>query len=432
MNAAWGPPAPKSQRTKLLLSLAVNFATRIPGAVGIFLILPLLRFDLGVRGYGFLLGALALGSTSTFLFGGFNTMGRRLVGEAHAARDREGEAAGVVSMFAVNGCVYLLTLAGIGAYAAVQPDPGTLFLIASLVSTAAFANTFDNARAAYNEHYVTALFQIVFQVILIGLAFLVRPIRENPVLAALAIQGHLLLASLVAGVHLVSARPYLLGGAARRAGWIARGGFRIGIADGLLAASLGLSVVWMQAGAPASLAGWYATLVRLFQSFAVPVMLLLMPLSSYVRLGWNDRDPGRQDRILRTTAIAGLGYGVMASTALWGISVFYIETVLKLPGPASLPVAFAIFALFAAIIACRSYSTIAYVVTDGARIARWITGGILVSLGIAVAVRGYLAQIQTVAVYAALASVVLLVAVLAGLAGQCQRGGRVSGTRTRQ
>lgn len=406
--AALPSPPGEAHRRKLALSLALNLATRIPGAAGVLLILPLLRRDLGVEGYGLLLGALALGTLSTFLFGGFNTMGRRLIGEAHARGDSAGEADALVSLLAVNGCLYAAALAATGAYAAIQPDGGRMFVIAALASSAAFANTFDNARAAYNEHYVTALLQILFQAMLIALAFLARPVREDPVLAGIVIQGHLLLASVLAGANLLLSRPYLLKGAPAKAGWIVSRGLRAGMADGLLAASMALSVVWMQAHADAVLAGWYATLVRLFQTLAVPIALLLMPLSSYLRLGWERRGRRQQRLLLRATALGGLIYGGLAAALLAVVSAFYVERMLALPGPDDPLARMAILALFAATIAYRCHAMIAYVVSDGARLAPWLAAGIAASGGIAVVAGASGPAIEAVALNAALVSAVLL------------------------
>lgn len=413
--AALAPSPGRTQRRKLALSLALNLATRIPGAAGVLLILPLLRRDLGVESYGMMLGALALGSVCTFLFGGFNTMGRRLIGEAHAAGDHGGEADAMASLFAVNGCAWLAALAAAGGYAALQPDGGRMFVIAALAATAAFANTFDNARAAYNEHYVTALLQIVFQAALIAPALLVRPIRADPVLASLTIQGHLLLASALAGARLLRERPYLRRGSPARARWIVSQGMRAGVADGLLAASLALSVVWMQAGAGAALAGWYATLVRLFQTLAVPVVLLLMPLSSYLRLGWNRREPARQRLVLRASALGGLVYGALAAGVLAGVSAFYIEGVLALPGPGDPLILIAILALFAAVIAYRSHAMIAFAVSDGARLAPLLGGGIALSGALAAVAGARIGTIEAVALNAALVGALLLGWVLHGL-----------------
>ena len=410
----------RSPRRKLTLSLTLNFATRVPGAMGVLLILPRLRHDLGVEGYGMLLGALALGSVSTFLFGGFNTMGRRLIGEAHAAGDRAGEADAVASLLTVNGCLYLIALAATGAYAALQADGARMFLIAGVACSVAFANSFDNARAAYNEHYVTALLQIAFQAALIAIALTVPAVRKNPVLAGLVIQGHLLLASALAGAHLLRTKPHLLRGTPVRAGWIVAHGLRAGMAEGLVAASLALSVVWMQAragagagagageGAGAALAGWYATLVRLFQTLAVPVVLLLMPLSSYIRLGWHEHDRHRRRLLLQAAALGGLFYGVLAAIALALGSVFYIERALALPGPDDPLVLIAILALFAAVIAYRSHAMVAHQVSDSARAGPWLGAGIVASGGVAVALGRQGPPIAAVAVNAALVGALLL------------------------
>ena len=59
-----------TEQRKLALSLATNFATRIPGAVGVLWFLPLLRYGLGTDPYSALLAALALGNSASALRGG--------------------------------------------------------------------------------------------------------------------------------------------------------------------------------------------------------------------------------------------------------------------------------------------------------------------------------------------------------------------------
>jgi hypothetical protein len=80
------------EQRKLLFSVGTNFLTRIPGAVGLLWLLPLLRFGLGTDDYANLLASMALASAAAFQPGGFNLIGRRLIGEAYSNSDRAGEA----------------------------------------------------------------------------------------------------------------------------------------------------------------------------------------------------------------------------------------------------------------------------------------------------------------------------------------------------
>lgn len=401
-----------TEQRKLALSLVVNFATRVPGLLGVVVMLPLLHDDLGTADYAFLLGALALGATTTFLFGGFHTVARRQIGEAYSREDEPGQADGFMTLMAVNGLIFLAALVAMAAYCVFQPRGGAMFAISAFVALTAYANSFDNARAAYNEHYVTAVLQIIFQVLNLAAAFLFRPLREDPLLASYVLQGHGLVASLVAGGLMLWRRPYLLRGRVVDARLAARQGLAIGMADGLLAATLSLSVVWMQFSSTAAVAGWYGTLIRLFQTILVPVVLLLMPLSSYIRLGWNKKSATTQGRIVLASVVLGLGYGALASGVLALASYYYIDRLLALPAPGGWATLVPLYALFTAIIGYRSYSAIAYLVMDGTRLATAIAAQLLAALVLAAVASVWLSPLATIVVYALLVGGILVVAEL--------------------
>ena len=109
------------EQRKLLFSLGMNFATSIPGSIGVLFFLPLLRFGLGTDGYAKLLAASALGTAATFLSGGFNVVGRRLVGEAYSTGNKTGEAAAFASMLAANAVSMLFALGAIIIYCLPAP-----------------------------------------------------------------------------------------------------------------------------------------------------------------------------------------------------------------------------------------------------------------------------------------------------------------------
>ena len=365
------------EQRKLLFSLSTNFATRIPGAIGVLWFLPLLRFGLGTDDYSSLLGAMALGSAATFLIGGFSLVGRRLIGEAYAAGDHAAEANGFVGLCAANFAAIGLALAIIGIYCSTQDSGLDVLVVAMIPAVAVFLTMFDNVRSAYNEHYVTALLQLVLQIAVYTIGFLVPATQHHLVFAALVLQSHMILASLISLGLLLRDRSYLMSGRASDSWRIMREGTMVAMADSAMTTTLSLSVVWLQASASAATSAWFATTVRLFQTFLVPVILLVIPLSSYIRIRWNSKTVAQQQAFAKATLGFGLGYGAVVGVALFVASHLYVDRLLHLPAPGDAWRILPSFVLFGAIIAWKSYSAIAFVVLDDpSHLSSWTTAAI--------------------------------------------------------
>ena len=256
-------------------------------------------------------------------------------------------------------------------------------IVAALPPITGFFNTFDNVRAAYNEHYVTATLLIMLQLVMYAIGFLVPYTRQHLVVSAMLLSSPYMFASLAALALLLRRRPYLIGGSARLAWRVMREGTAYAVADGLLTATLSLAVVWVERSGRAETAAWFGTLVRLFQIFLVPIILLLLPLSSYIRVVWNARGVAEKRAFARTTLLVGLAYGALVAVALLLISTLYIGGALKLRAPENQFEVAPCFLLFGAIVAFRSYSSIAYLVLDDpTHLSRWTT--IAVSTAVAV------------------------------------------------
>ncbi|HYZ20874.1 MAG TPA: hypothetical protein VE690_01840 [Rhodopila sp.] len=295
--------------------------------------LPLLRFGLGTNDYASLMAASALGLAAAFLTGGFSTVGRRLVGEAYSAGNVRGEATGFASLSVANAAAlgFALTMVAIYCWATGASMP--FVIVAALPPITGFFNTFDNVRAAYNEHYVTATLLIMLQLVMYAIGFLVPYTRQHLVVSAMLLSSPYMFASLAALALLLRRRPYLIGGSARLAWRVMREGTAYAVADGLLTATLSLAVVWVERSGRAETAAWFGTLVRLFQIFLVPIILLLLPLSSYIRVVWNARGVAEKRAFARTTLLVGLAYGALVAVALLLISTLYIGGALKLRAP---------------------------------------------------------------------------------------------------
>ena len=371
------------EQRKAMFSIGASFLTRIPGAVGVLWFLPLLHLGLGTDAYAELLTSLALAAAFLGLSGGFNTVGRRLIGEAYAAGKRTEEADGFASLIVAQLVVLGVALTTVVVYGWVYDANRAVLIVATLSAFGVFFNQFNDVRAAYNEHYVSASLQFVLQSLIYAIGLLVPTTQHSVVLGATVIQGAYWFTSLITFVLLLRKRRYLLHGRPSMVGHFLRQGTMLVMADGFLMATLSLSVVWLQASTTATISAWFGTVVRLFQTFLAPVVLLLFPLSGYVRILWNNKSPAQQQAFIRATCLLGIGYGLTVTIALFVASGLYVNRLLHLPTP-DLVFVIPIFALFGAIVAYSSFSSIAYVVLDRiGRISTWTTimTGVAVVLG---------------------------------------------------
>ena len=362
------------EQRKLLYSLSTGFLTRIPGALGVLWFLPMLRFGLGTDDYAQLLAAMALGAAAGFLSGGFNYVGRRMIGEAYSNNDHAAEADGLASLVCAQMTALCFTLTIIAGYCWLRDAGTAFFLIAMFTAMIPIIGQFDEVRAAYNELYISGMLFCGIQLTSYALVLVVPATRHNIVLGALVIVGPYLLSSMTSCALLLRGRRYLLTGRPIAVWMVIRRGTMLAMADGFMMATLSLSVVWLQTSATVSTAAWYATIVRLFQIFLVPVVLLLFPLSSYIRILWNRKTVSQQQTFTKLTLLMGIGYGALVSIALVAVSKLYVGWLLHLPAPADLLSVSPVFLLFGAIVAYKTYSQIAYVVlNESVHLSSWTT-----------------------------------------------------------
>jgi hypothetical protein len=99
-----------------------------------------------------------------------------------------------------------------------------------------------------------------------------------------------------------------------------------------------------------------------------------MPLSSYIRISWNGKSIAQQRTFVKATLGIGLGYGAFVAVGLFFASKLYVDGLLHLPSPEYVWQYLPIFLLFAAIVAYKSYSSIAYVVlNETIHLSSWTT-----------------------------------------------------------
>jgi len=368
-------------RIRLIASLAFNFVSKIPGIAAIFVILPLVSRGLGTSAYGELLSALALGSAFTLPFGGINAVGRRLLATAVGARDRAQQASVFVTttflMTAVAGSAAVVMVSATGN----SWSAPAFILISLLPILSNWCNVFDNMRASFNEHYVTALLQLLFQSAIYAAAYVMGIPKGNVIVAGLTLQSPFILASLATAMILLVQRPFLITG--RIAGLRAMLLPAVGVmlADGALGFSLNLSVYWLNFSGNAEMAAWVGTFARLFQSFMSPVLLIMFPITSYISMRWGLMPPARQVRFHKLFILIGLAYGCIVGAAMGFGGPLYIDHMFNLSVHGDGIDIFALSLFMGAVIAQKAYTMLLYAVSE----ARFISyGTALVSvLGVA-------------------------------------------------
>ncbi len=393
------------EQRQAIMSVAMSFLTRLPGLVGLLWFLPLVRFGLGTDDYADLLSAIALGTAASFCSGGIAMIGRRRIGEAYANGDHHGEAIGFSSFALAHAMTIGLALVIVTLYCRLSGSSASYQLVALLTTGGTFFITFDNTRAAYNEHYITASLLLVCQIVAFTIGLTVAVTRQNMVLSLLVMQTPYWLANCATFGLILRARPYLLHGRPTATGAVLRRGSMLAMADGFLMATLSLAVVWLQSHATIDIAAWFATLARLFQTLLAPLVVVLFSVSSYIRIIWNRKALAQQKTFTKIMLMFVFGYGAVVSVSLYALSQVYIGWLLHIPAPNDLLV----FILFGAIISYNGYSSIAYAVLDE---TVHLSSGITAAVGLAVllgaAISRHVDPLSAVNVYAVVAGVSIL------------------------
>lgn len=355
-----GPIGPSSRFTndyvKLGASLGMNLFAKIPGLATPLAVLPAANAALGSENYGRLLATLAIGAAATIMFGGVNAAGRRELGQAIAIANGDDEATAFWT--AVLSAVIILALSALAVGGAIVliSDFTVWVLVGILPLVGAFLNTFDNLRAAYNEHYVTAGLQAVIQTAFV-FAFLAFGLPEGSVVvAALALVAPYALASLGTFVLILMERPYLVATAPRfRFRRFVGRATVASLSDGLVPVVVNLELFLLSALNADVVAAWFGTIYRLFNTLVAPLMLVLLPISTFSGLRWWTLSPSRRLRTICLFALAGLGYGVVVSCMMATVGYLYIRGAFTLGAHTTWSDHAMVCVLFLGIIAHKSY-----------------------------------------------------------------------------
>ena len=402
------------RQRQLAWSLLANFATRLPGLAGVLFFLPRLKAHIGLEAFATVMAAIALGGIATFVMSGIGFVARRLIGDAFSRSDDQGEADASRGIFDVAVAAALLCSVGIVVYGIARGSSAVFYLGALASALAVLIQQQDAVRAAYNEHYVTAIIQVVLQTATYTAVLLILPASAySAILGVAVITGPMILSSLLSLIDLVYKRRYLLRGHPHLRARIARDGLIIGFGEGLLMASLGFVILYLDFAGATAASAWYATTLRLFTVVLVPVVLILAPLSSYVRLIWNSCASGRQQFIIFATLAVSIGYSFLVGGAMVVLSRLYVGGAMGMAEPGSQFQILTIFAMFTAVVVFKSYSSVAFVVLDSRKMSLSAVMGTLLAMGTGLIAVQWLSPIAAVSAFAVTMTLVIIVVTVA-------------------
>jgi hypothetical protein len=370
-------------RLRLAASLAFNIIAKAPGLVAVFVILPLVSRSLGTDAYGEMLSALALGGVFCLPYGGINAVGRRLLASAFGAGDKPRQANVFVTSTALNAVVMLLAALVLSVGPAHSWNRPVFLLIALLPVIGGFLNVFDNTRASFNEHYVTAVLQLIVQIVIYGGVYLIGLAPGAILVAGLTLQSPYAVASILTLIALLLKRPYLLRGRIEGVSAMLLPAVGVMLADGSLGLLLNLSVYWLTLAGQAPMSAWLGTFTRLFQSFMSPVLLIFFPLTTYISMRWGTISIQRRLLLHKLFLLTGFGYGAIVGAAMTFFGPLYIDHMFKLSVRGDRLDVLAVGLFLGAVIAQKTYTMLLYAVAE----ARFVSFGTAAAaaLGIAAA-----------------------------------------------
>ncbi len=349
---------------QLVLSLLFNVFAKSPGILSIFFILPMISDALGSEMYGKLLAAIGLGASLCFPFDGIKTVARRDLAKAYGAKNKSEQAnifvTATLSIFFLS-IIFLVVVGGISFNSWASK---VLVLIAILPVISAFLNTFDSMRASFNEHYITANFQLIAQVVIYGLVIIFGIPKGYALLSGIIMHPYAI-ASLATMLFLLYQRKYLLSGKIKGLFLLFKTSLAVILSAGILSSIMGFTIYFLSQAASADYSAWIGTIYRLFMTFSSPFMLILFPLTSFISIHWESLSNKRKHMMLRLFASSGIGFGILVGLLIAIIGPFYVDAMFDLPVKGNLWDLLSLSIFLGAIIAQKVYSMLLYSFCEG-------------------------------------------------------------------
>jgi O-antigen/teichoic acid export membrane protein len=414
-----------NDRFKLTLSLLFNGISKLPAVLLVTSVLPQISDSLGFASYNSFLAALAFGSFFVLPFAGINAVVRRIVGTRFGCHDEEGQADAFVSAIAVTSGVVatacsLVLILSLTVFS--NRISHTAAIVALFPIISAGLNLFDNIRAAFNEHYVTAALLFAFQLIVYLLVIVLHPGISGMIVAALIMVAPGVLTSTSQASLLVVRRTYLLRGTLKKVPEILRGSFVFSIGEGSLSGAINASVFFLSSYGSASEGAWYGTFVRVFQSVLSPLLLFMFPLSAFVATKWPRLSANKRLRLIRLALIFGLFYGGVGALALAIGSQRFLQHFYHIaPIASSLQVA-AISVFFMGIMSDRAYGMVIYSIDNGRFLSVGTFVAILLATVLAASGGAWSTPLHTLCTFSVIGGICLLAVTCADALKRRDRG----------
>lgn len=354
---------------RTLGSVASNLLAKLPGICVTLLALPIARRGLGDASYARVLADIALAALLAMPLTGINYVVRRKIIEASAIHEKQAEAnvaASSVTLAGIYFAVCCIAVSSINFLVGQTTDLQILIIAIPLFTST--LNVMDNVRFGYNSHYVTAFFQFFLQILALTLALVLGISR--PVYFAALMTLPMGISSVCSTILLIHERPYLLSGRPTNLVRMARASLAPSLSDGAVSALLNGSVFLSVQILTAPAAAWYSTLVRIYNVALSPVMLVLLPASTYVAIKLQTVGPRVAQRTERYVAAGALAYGLINGCAVMLVGTLFAAHAVGIRYSASLAAegAFAVF--FAGVLAYRVYAQYAFTVRHSNALAQ--------------------------------------------------------------
>jgi O-antigen/teichoic acid export membrane protein len=408
---AWS--AARTKETQLYASVVLNFIARLPAIFVLFYILPAINKGLGPNLYGEFLSMLALGSMLTLFFGGINAVGRRRLSAAHSVGDKGQEAAAASETVISAALVTCAAVAAATLVASRYASDRSLIFVSIFPILAAFANTFDNLRAAYNQHYVTAGLQTIAQLLVFGTVELTGTIPGGPIASAAILQLPSVLASLTTFAWLLVERPWLISTSVQiNIPGVFKSAVYVTMADGAVFAALNASVFGLTAMGATDIAAWYGTLTRAFQTLLAPTILILFPLSSFIAVRWRDWTAERRSEAMNMIVLASGGYGLAVAVIISLGANEYLQIFFPTIPRYALSSLSLVAIFFGTIVMLKVYTQLIYAIFEARRLSLSIFSALCFGLVSAAASRARFDAMAVLEVLAVCASFPITISVL--------------------
>jgi hypothetical protein len=174
------------------------------------------------------------------------------------------------------------------------------------------------------------------------------------------------MASVFSALLLFVERPYLL----RYSRPLDVAGFAgnsclIACSDGAISWMMNMSVYFLSASGADTAASWYGTLNRLFQAALSPVLLVSLPIGSYVANRWPMLGHERRTRLGRIFAVVGIAYGACVALGTFVCGPFYMNAFFPTVPSLSHDVVVGLCLLYLGMISQKVYAQLIYSVHPG-------------------------------------------------------------------